>query len=44
MDAMEVYHDRSECPIGQLIIADYNQVISQGGPRHCAECDKYGAL
>jgi len=43
-DAIEVYHDRSECRIGQLILQDHNQVMGQGGRRRCAECRKYGPV
>jgi hypothetical protein len=43
-DAIEVYHDRSECRRGQKILEDHNEVLGQGGRRHCEECRKYGAV
>jgi hypothetical protein len=37
-DAMEVYHDRSECHRGQKILEDNNERLRQQGRRRCAEC------
>jgi len=41
-DAIEVYHDRSECRIGRLIVRDGNQELGTDGRRRCEECRKYG--
>ena len=43
-DAIDVYHDQSECQIAQKILGDHNEVLGQGGRRHCAECQKYAAV
>jgi hypothetical protein len=39
---IEVYHDRSECHIGRLILEDHNEAFGEGGRPRCAECRKYG--
>ena len=31
VDAIEVYHDRSECHIGRLILEDHNEAFGEGG-------------
>jgi hypothetical protein len=36
-----IYHDRSECRAGQLILRDRNEVFGAGARRHCGECGKY---
>jgi len=43
-DAMEVYHDRSECPSGKKILEDHNEKPGVGGRRRCDECRKYGSV
>lgn len=43
-DAMDVYHDRSECHRGQKILEDHNEVLGQGGLRLCSECRRYGPV
>jgi hypothetical protein len=43
-DAMEVYHDRSECPNGKEILEDHNERSGVGGQRRCDECRKYGSV
>lgn len=42
--SLDVYHDRSECMIGQKILEDHNAVISKGGRRLCSECRRYGSV
>jgi hypothetical protein len=41
-DAMEVYHDRSECLRGQKILEDHNERFGQEGRRRCAKCGLAG--
>jgi hypothetical protein len=43
-DAMEVYHERSECLRGQKILVDGNGELGQGGRPRCAECRNYEAV
>ena len=43
-DAIEVYHDRSECPRGQKILEDHNQVLGTGGRRRCSERERFGPI
>lgn len=43
-DAIEVYHDRSECQRGQKILEDHNQVLGTGGRRRCSECERFGPM
>lgn len=43
VDAIEVYHDRSECHIGRMILEDHNEAFGKGGRQRCAECRKFGA-
>jgi hypothetical protein len=43
-DAIEVYHDRSECHIGRMILEDHNEVFGKGGRPRCVECRKHGAI
>ena len=42
--AAEVYHDRSECEIGQRIVADHTEVGGKVGRRLCSECSKHGPV
>ena len=42
-DAIEVYHDRSECRLGRLIVRDGNQESGTDGRRRCEECRKHGS-
>jgi hypothetical protein len=43
-DALDVYHERSECQSGQKILEDHNAVVGKGGRRLCSECLKYGPV
>jgi hypothetical protein len=40
----EVYHDSTECEIGQRIVADHHGVIGKGGRRLCSECSRHGPV
>lgn len=43
IDATEVYHDRSECQSGQMILEDHNETFGEGGRRRCKECRWFGS-
>ncbi len=43
-DAIEVFHDRSECQRGQKILEDHNDQSGPGGRRRCAECSRFGPI
>jgi hypothetical protein len=38
--AIDVYHERSECPRGLRILEDRTEVFGKGGRRLCSECRK----
>lgn len=44
LNALTVYHDRTECHVGQLILHDRNQEFGKGGRPRCGECRKFGAI
>jgi hypothetical protein len=39
--AVDVYHERSECPRGLKILQDRTEVFGKGGRRLCSECRKF---
>lgn len=43
-DPTEVYRDRSECCLAQMILGGGRQAFGRGGRRRCVKCRKYASF